>query len=169
MTTYNLARMCSIENHEDLCDGMLEASLIMMVPLEQSCGMGAWISASVGAHKKIWRAARVMELGSEAAPMVSTRHPASVQRLRCSALCISAGADRRGGARRAPGGADTSADTVAQASGGTGRLIFLYSSALRRKRFGENRGEKLTLSSANAPPLSHHSLCKRRNWLVPRM
>src|SRR5262245_56441389 len=66
-------------------------------------------------------------------------------------------------------GSDTSADTVAQASGGKGRLIFLYSSALRRKRFGENRGEKLTLSSANAPPLSHNSLCKRRNWLVPRM
>jgi hypothetical protein len=49
--------MCTIENYNDLCKSLLEASSVVMVPLEQSCGRGACGSTIVRAHKKIGRAA----------------------------------------------------------------------------------------------------------------
>ena len=42
--------MCTIENPKDLCKGLLEASSIVMVPLEQSCGRGAQVSAAGAVH-----------------------------------------------------------------------------------------------------------------------
>src|SRR5262249_35762444 len=43
---------------------------IVMVPSERSCGRGARGTTSAEEHKTIWRAARVMALGSGAAPRV---------------------------------------------------------------------------------------------------
>ena len=41
-----------------LCKGTLEAVSVVMVPLERSCGRGAWVSTMLGAHQKSARAAR---------------------------------------------------------------------------------------------------------------
>jgi hypothetical protein len=46
------AHMSTIENREDLCKGMLEASSMVMVPSERSCGRGELESTSAGEHKK---------------------------------------------------------------------------------------------------------------------
>src|SRR5262245_25297123 len=48
--------MCTIESIGKLCKSTLEASLVVMVPLEMSCGRGAWVSTMLGAHREKKRA-----------------------------------------------------------------------------------------------------------------
>src|SRR4029453_384045 len=50
--------MCTMENIEDLCKGKLEASSVVMVRSERSCGRGAWVSTMLGAHREKTRAGR---------------------------------------------------------------------------------------------------------------
>jgi class 3 adenylate cyclase len=50
--------MCTIENDNDLCQGLWEASSGIRVAVAESCGRDARGTSRVGAHKKIWRATR---------------------------------------------------------------------------------------------------------------
>src|SRR4029450_13217453 len=68
------AHMCTIENDNDLCKGLLEASSGIMVSVAESCGRDARVTSRVGAHKKIWRATRswCWGQGSRTAPLTYT-------------------------------------------------------------------------------------------------
>ena len=66
--------MCTIENLEDLCKGLLEAASVVMVPLAQSRGRGAWVSTRMGAHKKKWTCHTPLALEEGVAPSAPTRH-----------------------------------------------------------------------------------------------
>jgi class 3 adenylate cyclase len=66
--------MCTIENDNDLCKGLLEASSGIMVSVAESCGRDARVTSRVGAHKKIWRATRswCWGQGSRTVPLTYT-------------------------------------------------------------------------------------------------
>src|SRR5262249_45577609 len=44
--------MCTVENGNDLCKGLLEAASGVMVPVAESCGRDAQVSARGGTQKK---------------------------------------------------------------------------------------------------------------------
>src|SRR5262245_11024572 len=74
------AHMCTIENGEDLCKGMLEASSVVLVPAKKSWGRGERVTTSAGEHRKKWPCHTPLALGSGAAPMVSTEPSPAARR-----------------------------------------------------------------------------------------